>query len=859
MESILGQTISHYRIVAPLGESATAYKAEDVRSGLAVLLRFLSEEAPGASQAFAQFQQTARTLARLNHRHIAAVYDCDAWNGRPFWVTELPEGETLKERIAGHPIAFRELLDLSVQIVEAIDAAHSAGVVHGGLQPASVFVTRLGDAKVADFGLAGLSAEAAVPLGYQAPEQVRAEPPDQQSDLFSLGAMLYEMATGQPPFPGPNPEGICEAILEQDPPPASEKNPDLPARFDEVVSKALEKDRYLRYRAAADVRADLRRLRRDWDSARVAATRAALADTRLSQTQVAGKGAVRTAPAPVPPRSKRGMALTIATVLVLGAAIGAVTSRLVWRPARRLPTLFYPLTFGEGRIESARFGSGGQTVFYTAEWDGGPPQVFSVSPDSPESVPLGLSDAHLLSISPSSELAILTGVHVTGDGRTEGDLKNMALAGGAQQPILENVEAADWAPGGRGIAVVRRVDGVDRLEYPRGNVLARTVGWISDPRFSPQSDRIAFVEHPTLGDDAGSVDVVNLSGQKEVLSEDWGNVRGLAWSPEGKEVWFTAARRGGLQLYAVGLSGQISQLAAMAGSLRLEDVAQDGRVLLLREDSRLQMAEVVRGQTSERDLSWMNGAELCDVSADGKTVLFTETGLAGGTEDSIYIRGTDGSAATRLGPGRALALSPDGKLALGETIGATSHLVLLPTGAGAPVNLPATTIRPVWAAWLPGGKRFVLLGRQPGRELRLFVQDVPGGPPQAISPAGLGPSVALSPDGRTVVATGPDGKAYLYPIEGGSIAAVRGLAPDDTLVGWSQYGRQVYVAEGTLPVKIFRLSLVSGAKTPLFQLAPARPAGVVGLRTIRVTPDGRLCVFSYRRTLSRLYLVEGLR
>jgi hypothetical protein len=859
MDSIPGKTISHYRIVSRLGEGGAAYKAEDRRSGLTVLFRFLPEEFSTDPQASAQFVQMADSVAALSHRHVGELYELGVWEGRHFCVTEFPDGETLAQRIAGHPVVFRELLDLAVQISDALEAAHSAGLIHGDLQPAKIYVTRQGNARLADFGVAGWLPEGAAAGGYQAPEQLRGERPDAPCDLFSLGAILYEMATGQPPFSGPDPGAIRRAILEQDVPPASQANPDLPVRFDDIVSKALEKDRDLRYQGAAEMRTDLRRLRRDWDSDRVAATRAALVDAASLQAKAMASGLPGAAETAAPPRSKLGMGLGFVLALVLGAAAGVVGLRYLRHLAPQPVTAFHPLTFRQGRIESARFGAKGGTIFYTAAWDGAAPRVFSVSTGSPESVPLAPRDAKILSVSHSNELAILEDVHPAGDGRTEGNLVNMALDGVAGQPILKNVENADWSPAGKSIAVVRRVDGKDRLEYPIGKVLEQTAGWIGDPRFLSDGASIAFVEHPAPGSDAGSVDVVSIAGEKKVLSAGWSSVRGLAWSPTGKEIWFTAARQGVRRLYAVNLVGKTRQLAASAGSLRLEDVAADGRALLAREDSRWQMAEVTPGQANEQDLSWLSGSELRDVSADGKTILFNEMGPAGGTEESIYVRGTDSLPATRLGAGRALAISPDGKFALAATIGARSHLMLLPIGAGARVDLPAAAVTHVWAAWLPGGKRFVFLGRQPGQRLQLFVEDVTRHEPQAISPPGLGPSAALSTNGQLVAAIGPDGKGYLYPVDGGRVVMVHGLTSDDTIVGWTRYGNGLYVAEGALPVKVFRLSLVSGAKTPLYQLAPASPAGVVRLRTIRVTPDGRLCVFSYCRTLSHLYLAEGLR
>ncbi|MDE3136115.1 MAG: protein kinase [Acidobacteriota bacterium] len=864
MDSLAGQTISHYRVIARLGDRECVYKAEDALSGRLVQLKLLPKELTADPKASSRFQNTVRTVAAMNHPHIAAIFDLGECEGVAFLVTEFPDGETLAQHIAQKPARFSDVLDLCEQVAEALDAAHSAGVVHGGLHPASILLTRKSEVRVAGFGLATPSGvetgDRSTPASVccQAPEQVRGEEADARTDLFSLGVILYTVATLQAPFSGPDTASVRRAILEQEPPPPSRVNPDLPGRFDEIVAKAIEKDRGLRYQVAAELRTDLRRLRRDWETERVAVARAVITEA----TAAAASKRSATPPSGEAPgassRSKRSIALTIAAGLFLAGAVGAIATRYLHRSPQPLPMVLHPLTFRRGVVDSARFAPGGQTIFYTAQWDDDPPQVFSVSPGASESVSLGMHDAEVLAVSPSKELAILTGVHVSTSGGVAGNLENVALAGGAAEPLLSNVEAADWSPTGQSIAVVRRVGVMDRLEYPIGKVLAATHGWIGDPRFSPAGDRIAFVEHSELDGDAGSVNVVDLEGKQQRLTENWPNMHGLAWSSNGNEIWFTASRLGGLQLYAVDLAGKTRQLMATPASLHLEDIAGDGRVLLSRDDIRTEAAEVAQGQKSEKDLSWLNGAELRGISSDGNTFLYEEQEPAANAGNSIYVRQINAPAGLRIGTGRALALSLDGKQVLAETPGPDSHLVILPVGKGQPVSLPMVDVTHLWAAWLPDGKQFVFLGREQGQGLRLFIEDVAGGPPRSISPAGVGSSAAVSPDGRQIAVTGPDGKGYLYPTVGGLVPTFRGLTPADTIVGWSRYSAAVYVAEGSLPASIFRLSLVSGAKTLLWQIAPADTSGVKRLRFISVTPDGHSCFFSFRRTLSQLYLADGL-
>jgi Tol biopolymer transport system component len=872
MDPIIGQTISHYRILSRQGEGrlGVVYKGEDVRFGRKVAFRFLEEAGAAHPDALEQFKRDARAASALDHPHIAVIYDIGEWEGKTFLVRELLEGESLSHRLAERPFSFPEILDLGAQLADALEAAHAAGLFHGNFKPGKIFLTRRGEAKVLDFGLSRLLRESlstergASPAAkdsmasYVSPEQVRGEQGDARSDLFSLGAVLYEMAARQPAFGGEDARKCTEAVLYHEPAPPSQLNPEIPPRFDEIVAKALEKDPELRCQTAAELRTDLRRLRRDWEADRVAATRAALVEPSAATATPEQAAATRQALAAERTPVSRRRWMWIAAGLLLAAAAGAVAVRMLRHTERRLPTVFQKLTSRRGWISSARFSADGRIAFFTAAWDGAAPQIYSVRPGLPESRPLQEGESAILSVSSKGELAVLLAVHETEAGRIEGNLAVVPVGGGAPRPVVENSEGADWAPDGSGLAVVRRIRGKDRLEYPSGKVLEETTGWISDPRFSPKGDRIAFLEHPGTGEDGGAVVVVGLKGTRRVLSQGWKSVRGLAWSPKGDEVWFTATRSAARQLYAVSLSGQPRQVGAIAGSVTLGDIAPDGRVLLVRDDEQQGLMAVAAGQTAERDLSWVDRSMVRDLSADGKAVLVEVADAAGGANDSVYIRGTDGSNPVRLGEGNALALSPDGKWVLATETDDARQLVLLPTGGGKPVSLPESVLSHDWAAWLPDGKRFVFLGRQPGHRLQLFVQEASGGPVRAFSPEGVGRFAAISPDGRFVAETGPDGTGHLYPVDGGIVPEIRGLAADDELIGWARYGRVLYVTEGRVPVKVYRLDSGSGVKRLLWQLAPADSAGVTGISGIRVSTDGNLCVYSYRRTLSTLYLAEGL-
>jgi Tol biopolymer transport system component len=444
-----------------------------------------------------------------------------------------------------------------------------------------------------------------------------------------------------------------------------------------------------------------------------------------------------------------------------------------------------------------------------------------------------------------------------------GTLAQAPLAGGTPRELLEGVEWADWSPDGKSLAIVRHFGGKERLEFPIGRSLYETAGFITHPRISSRGDLVAFLDHPIEGDDGGVVAVVDGSGKKRTLSGHWNSAFGLSWAPGGREIWFTAARTGGNRsLHAVSLNGRERLLAKAPGILTLQDVASDGRALLNRDLARLGILALAPGETKERDLSWLDWSLVRDISADGRTLLFDESGQGGGPNYSVYIRKTDGSPAVRLGDGAAYALSPDGKWVASSPPGPPPQpLVLLPTGPGEPKRLAGDQISHNWVRFFPDGRRVLFSGNEAGRGTRLWVQDLAGGPPRPVSPEGVrGYPLVVSPDGRFVSTTGPDRRPWLYPVQGGQPVAVEGLAAGEALTQWSPDGQFLYARDiSSLPARIFRVERATGRRELWKELMPSDPAGVLAIFGAQASADGRSYAYTYARNLSDLFLVEGVR
>ncbi|MGA8428852.1 MAG: protein kinase [Candidatus Sulfotelmatobacter sp.] len=853
-----GTKLGPYEIQSPLGAGGMGevYRAHDSRLNRDVAIKILPASFSADPDRLQRFALESRATAALNHPNILSIYDIgsDAGQGAPYVVSELLEGETLRDRLQNGALVSRKAIDYARQIASGLAAAHDKGIVHRDLKPENIFITDDGRAKILDFGLAKFTRPEAdnsgdAPtqqiatdagtvmgtVGYMAPEQVRGKPADPRSDIFAFGAILYEMLSGKRAFHGDSPVDTMSAILKEDPPDLSETNRNVSPALERIVRHCLEKSPAERFQSARDVAFNLEAL------------------TDISTPSRSGIQAIPEETG----KARRRLLPVLGTLLLLASWAGVYS--FAHRSAYANPT-FHEITFRNGTIWDARFAPDGQTIIYGAAWDGQPAEIFSTRFDSSDSRSVGLPSAQILSISSKGEMAISLNAIAYAHFSQAGTLARVPLAGGAPREILDNVMWADWSADGQSLAVVRPAPGVlSHLEYPIGNVIYEPQGWVSHVHFSPGGEYLAIADH-VLGGDDGRIVILDAKGNPKAYSSFYSSVEGLAWSPSGKEVWFSAVPAGSARsIYALDFSGKERLIYRAPGGLIIHDISRTGLVLLTSDKTRVSLFALPPGETHERALSWFDWSLLADISPDGKTILFSETGEAVGTNYSMFLRKTDGSPAVRLGDGGFGKLSPDGKWVVTED-GDPAKLMLLPTGVGEPRQLTDNKTHHHNSAWVPDGKSIVFSASEPGHGRRTYLQSIDqGSAPRALTPEGTIGSL-VSPDSKYLLATDAKRDRWLYPVAGGEAQKLNlGLAFDEGIIGFFGDSKTILVRNRAIPVKVFRVDLATGHREFFKEIVPADPSGAQSVPGLSFSADGKSYAYSMGRMLSDLYVVDGLK
>jgi serine/threonine protein kinase len=855
-----GSKLGPYEILAALGAGGMGevYRARDPRLGREVAIKILLAGSAGDSERMRRFEQEARATAALSHPNILAVFDIGSQDNSPYIVSELLEGETLRARLISGPLPVRKAVDYALQVARGLTAAHDHGIFHRDLKPENIFITRDGHVKILDFGLAkltmpeqdapGLSAEATLDsvtsrgtllgtLGYMSPEQCRGAAVDARSDLFSFGAVLYEMLSGRRAFRGDTTADTISSILKEESPDLSATGRDVPPLLERILLHCLEKDPADRFQSARDIAFALEAL-------------SSISSPAASATSSGG-------PAVTKPGKSWLVPALLGVIGVLIAAVALLFVRLNTPPAE--PPSYRQLTFGREFISSARFAPDQRTIIYSSARIGMQPELFSIAPDSHAPVSLGLKDADLESISPTGEMLLIQNRRDLSRNVKVGLLARGPLSGAVPHPMLSDVVDADWGPDNQ-IAVAHYVGGHFRIEYPIGHVLYEpATGWLTNVRVSPKGGWVAFAEHPTLGDSAGNVVMVDCSGRNRTLSPRQSAIVSVNWAPSGREVWFTSAEESTkFQLWAADLSGHTRVVDRIPATPTLYDIARDGRVLLGQNIFRILTYVRGIGQDREQDVTIQNWSDASAISPDGRQVLLNEEGANSGPDYDVYVRASDGVAPERVGDGVGYDFSPDMKWVLSSLIlHIPRQLFLIPLGPGETKQITHDSIDRSYARFLPDGKNVVFSGTEPGHKSRIYVQAIDSGTARPISPDGVSGSVPTA-DGKFVF--GFSDSVALYPVDGqGAPRLVPGIHPDEAIFAVSRDGRSALVGVlGSYSADVMRVDLATGRRELFKKIGPSDPAGV-DLIDAAFTPDGKSYAYSYFNALSQLNLVEGLR
>jgi len=848
-----GTQLGPYEIISLIGAGGMGevYQARDPRLRRDVAIKVLPASFSSDVARLQRFEQEAHAAAGLNHPNILAVYDIGQANGAPYIVSELLQGETLREQLRGGGLPQRKVIDYAIQIAHGLAAAHDHEIVHRDLKPENVFITNEGRVKLLDFGLAkfnqpesndeaktitGVLSEPGTVLGtvgYMSPEQVRAKPVDARSDLFSFGVMLYEMLSGKRAFHGESAAETMSAIVKEDPPDLTETNRNISPELERIVRHCLEKNPAARFQSAHDLAFNLEAL----------------------------TGISKSGPSVLLPPVKRRKGVWVIFALLTVAALATAFWSGHSLKSRAKPE-FHQLTYRAGTVYAARFLRDGATVLYSASWEGAPTQIFAGRYDSVEARAVA-SGMVMLSVSRKNQVAVLLRPISFSAGTvivTTGTLAILPMEGGAPRPIAEDVESADWSPDGSELAVTRlhHIGGVATLlQFPIDKTIYEADrGWISNVRFSPDGKLLAFEEHVPGGDD-GKIKVVDRQGKEIAESPHYDSLNGMAWASN-DEIWFTAFLGGaGQSLRSMDLRGRAREIYTVPGNLRIYDVASNGRALIGSAEDRLLLVASINGAPQE-DLSWYDWTLGYDISDDGSTVSFGESSAAVNGKSVAFLRKTDRSPALLLGEGQPVAISPNGNWVATLDNSNPFNIVLLPTGVGRPQQLTSNG----WdfsrsMSWYADGKALLVNAREPGHPPRAYRLEIATKSLMPLTPEGVA-GCRLSADNQMMVCYSRD-TPKVFSEDGKEIRSLPPVSRDVAIDRWTSDGKGLLLWEFGSSVRLERMDAVTGKRTTIREIKPSDQTGVVSVGPCRSTPDAKSYICSEHRALIDLFVTADLK
>jgi serine/threonine protein kinase/Tol biopolymer transport system component len=858
-----GSKLGPYEIQSLIGAGGMGevYRARDTRLQRVVAIKILPQSLSSDPDRLGRFQQEARIVGALNHPNLMAIHDVGSQDGVHFLVSEFLEGQTLRERLQAGALQQRRVNEYSLQIAKGLAAAHEKGIVHRDLKPENIFILPDERVKVLDFGLAKQVVNRAAgadqtltnvdrtsvgtvlgTAGYMSPEQVRGEPIDHRSDIFSFGAVLYEMVTGHRAFHGDSGIEVMNSILKEEPPDLAESGVHVPLGLQRIAQRCLEKKPEARFQSASDLAFALDSL--SSSAASSTASLRALKDTRKTRSRI-----------------------LLASSLLAALTIGVIATLLLNHPQASHPA-FTQITFRSAYLRHARFAPDGRTVVYDGTGDGKPTELFSTRTDTAESQSLNLHGS-ILSVSSTGELAVLLNPDFVAKWTPVGRLARVPLGGGSTRELLDNVTDADWAPDGSALAVSHKVGNHFQLEFPPGKVLYRNEGYISDVRFSRAGDKIVFIDHSTYGDDRGVVDLVDLQGNRNALTQEFSSIQGLAWAPDGSEIWFTAAEGSEPRsLRGVNLNGKQRILLSSPAVLHFQDISKDGDVLINSDTQRDQQIFADIGSGRVRDFSFFPFENVAAISRDSRMFLLNTYVTGPNSDYNLYTQATDGSSPALIGQGGGWGLSFDGKWALALDPLHLDHLRIIPTGVGESSSLSAPPgLNYTVGTWMPDGKQILVVASAAGHAPVTYLQDIASGAAHQIGHEGKyavvihDVAMSVSPDGQYCLTTDGENHYWIQPIAGGEPREIKGLVEGDFPLEWHNDSQNIFFERrGSMDgIDIYDLNLTNGQQKLWTHFSPTDKTAMVTMRHALITPDGAHSLYAVQRIYSTLFVAKNIR